>query len=59
LGKDDIGRLILDGRVVTVRLRKAIAALWPEVPVQRCTVHKHCNLLAHAPKTLHNEVSRL
>ena len=32
-------------------LEKAIAALWNDVPVQRCTVHKHRNLLAHAPKT--------
>ena len=27
------------------------------VPVQRCTVHKHRNLLAHAPDRLHEEVS--
>ncbi len=38
-------------------LEKALAALWPEVPVQRCTVHKHRNLLAHAPKRLHEEIS--
>src|SRR5260221_11056434 len=25
--------------------------------VQRCTVHKHRNLLAHAPKKLHDEIS--
>ena len=30
-------------------LEKALAALWSDVPVQRCTVHKHRNLLAHAP----------
>src|SRR3954468_15513362 len=30
-------------------LEKALAALWPDVPAQRCTVHKHRNLLAHAP----------
>jgi len=35
---------------------KALAALWPEVPVQRCTVHKQRNLLAHAPKRLHDEI---
>jgi putative transposase len=29
-------------------LDKALAALWPDAPVQRCTVHKHRNLLAHA-----------
>ncbi len=34
-------------------LDRALAALWPDVPVQRCTVHKHRNLLAHAPDALH------
>ena len=38
-------------------LDKALAALWPDAPVQRCTVHKHRNLLAHAPERLHEEVS--
>jgi putative transposase len=38
-------------------LEKALAALWPSVPTQRCTVHKHRNLLAHAPKRLHEELS--
>jgi putative transposase len=38
-------------------LEAALAALWPTVPVQRCTVHKHRNLLAHAPKRLHDEIS--
>ena len=38
-------------------LDAALAALWPDVPVQRCTVHKHRNLLAHAPERLHEEVS--
>jgi putative transposase len=38
-------------------LEKALAALWPDVPAQRCTVHKHRNLLAHAPDRLHDEVS--
>src|SRR5205807_4159849 len=27
------------------------------VPVQRCTVHKHRNLLAHAPERLHEEIT--
>jgi transposase-like protein len=27
-----------------------------DVPTQRCTVHKHRNLLAHAPPRLHDEV---
>jgi putative transposase len=38
-------------------LDKALAALWPNAPVQRCTVHKHRNLLAHAPDRLHEEIS--
>jgi putative transposase len=38
-------------------LDKALAALWPNTPVQRCTVHKHRNLLAHAPDRLHEEIS--
>ena len=40
------GFLIVDG---AAGLERALAALWPEVPTQRCTVHKHRNLLAHAP----------
>jgi transposase-like protein len=46
--------LIVDG---AAGLEKALTALWPEVPTQRCTVHKHRNLLAHAPEALHEEVS--
>ena len=38
-------------------LEKALAALWSDVPVQRCTVHKHRNLLAHAPERLQEEIS--
>jgi hypothetical protein len=38
--------LIVDG---APGLDRAIAALWDGVSVQRCTVHKHRNLLAHAP----------
>ena len=38
-------------------LEAALAALWSDVPVQRCTVHKHRNLLAHAPERLHEELS--
>lgn len=37
-------------------LQAALAALWPTIPVQRCTVHKHRNLLAHAPKKMHEEI---
>src|SRR6266511_3306780 len=46
--------LIVDGGQ---GLEKAIAAVWDGVPVQRCTVHKHRNLLAHAPERLHEEVT--
>lgn len=46
--------LIIDGGK---GLDAALAALWPAVPVQRCTVHKHRNLLAHAPKKLHDELT--
>jgi putative transposase len=46
--------LIIDG---AAGLERALAALWPGVPAQRCTVHKHRNLLAHAPDALHEEVS--
>jgi transposase-like protein len=38
-------------------LERALAALWPDVPAQRCTVHKHRNLLAHAPDALHDEIT--
>jgi len=48
------GFLITDGGA---GLERALAALWPDVPAQRCTVHKHRNLLAHAPDALHEEVS--
>ena len=46
--------LIMDG---AAGLERALAALWPAVPAQRCTVHKHRNLLAHAPEKLHEEVT--
>ena len=38
-------------------LEKALTALWPDMVVQRGTVHKHRNLLAHAPERLHEEIS--
>jgi putative transposase len=38
-------------------LERALAAPWPGMPAQRCTVHKHRNLLAHAPDRLHEEIS--
>jgi putative transposase len=37
-------------------LEAALASLWDDVPVQRCTVHKERNLLGHAPKHLHDEI---
>jgi putative transposase len=37
-------------------LEAALASLWADVPVQRCTVHKERNLLGHAPKHLHDEI---
>ena len=46
--------LVIDG---AAGLEKALAALWPAVPTQRCTVHKHRNLLAHAPEALHEDIS--
>jgi putative transposase len=46
--------LIVDGGS---GLEQALAAIWGDVPTQRCTVHKHRNLLAHAPQRLHEEVS--
>ena len=46
--------LITDGGA---GLERALAALWSDVPAQRCSVHKHRNLLAHAPDALHEEVS--
>src|SRR3974390_2440586 len=47
-------RTVVDG---AAGLENAIAAVWDGVPVQRCTVHKHRNLLAHAPERLHDEIS--
>lgn len=46
--------LIVDGGT---GLEQALATLWGDVPTQRCTVHKHRNLLAHAPQRLRDEVS--
>jgi putative transposase len=45
--------LIVDGGS---SLEAALAAIWSDVPTQRCTVHKERNLLAHAPKRLHDEI---
>ena len=51
LGKPEL--VIVDGGK---GLEAALAAVWDDVPVQRCAVHKERNLLAHAPKHLHEEV---
>ena len=46
--------LLVDG---APGLEKALAAIWDGVPTQRCTVHKHRNLLAHAPERMHDEIT--
>ena len=46
--------LIVDGGS---GLDAALAAIWNDVPTQRCTVHKHRNLLAHAPERLRDEIT--
>src|SRR6188472_232477 len=56
LADDDIVRLILDGTDGGKGLEAALASLWDDVPVQRCSVHKERNLLAHAPQHLHDEI---
>jgi len=39
-------------------LEVALVALQSEyLPVQRCTIHKHRNLLGHAPKHMHDELA--
>jgi putative transposase len=45
--------LIVDG---APGLEKAIAVVCDGALVQRCTVHKHRNLLAHAPERMHEEI---
>ena len=51
LGKPEL--VIVDGGK---GLEAALARLWSDIPVQRCTVHKERNLLCHAPKQLHDEI---
>jgi putative transposase len=46
--------LIVDGGT---GLDAALAAIWNDVPTQRCSVHKHRNLLANAPERLHDEIT--
>ena len=38
-------------------LEKALTSLWADLPLQRCTVHKLRNLIAHAPKKLAEEIA--
>ena len=38
-------------------LEKALASLWADLPIQRCTVHKLRNLIAHAPKKFAEEIA--
>jgi transposase-like protein len=47
--------LVVDGGT---GLEQALAAHWGDVPTQRCTVHKHRNVLAHAPPTRSNGSTR-
>jgi transposase-like protein len=38
-------------------LEAALVALWgDDLPIRRCTVHRHRNLPAHAPKHMHEEL---
>ena len=45
--------VIVDG---APELEAALVALWGDVLIQRCTVHKHRNLRGHAPKSMHDEL---
>jgi len=47
--------LITDG---AAGLEKALVALWPAVPAQRCTVHKARNIAERLPKALRAPVRR-
>jgi len=38
-------------------LEKALVSLWSDLAIQRCTVHKLRNLIAHAPKRLAEEIA--
>ena len=54
---DLVNRGLKTPELVIVGLEKALTALWSDMPAQRCTVHKHRNLLVHAPARLHEEIS--
>jgi transposase-like protein len=57
---DLVARALVKPELVVVDggkgLEAALASLRNDVPVQRCTVHKERNLLAHAPQHLHDEI---
>lgn len=44
---------VIDGNA---GLERSLHELWPNLPIQRCTVHKLWNLLGHAPKAAQTEV---
>jgi len=47
--------VIIDG---APGLEAALVQLWGnDLPIQRCTVHKHRNLIGHAPSHLHDELT--
>lgn len=39
--------------------KAALAGMWNEVPVQRCTVQKERNLVAHAPKRMAEGIKKV
>lgn len=39
-------------------LLRAISDIWPEVPRQRCTIHRIWNVLARVPKKRHEEIKK-
>lgn len=49
------GLVISDGNPGLLR---ALSEVWPEVPRQRCVVHRMRNVLARVPKRWHGEVKR-
>ena len=59
---DDLVRRGLKGPALAIvdgapGVEAALASLWSDLLVQRCTVHKLRNLIAHAPRRLAEEVS--
>ena len=53
-----VARLVgIDGGVVSGVFNLESSPPRDGVPVQRCTVHKHRNLFAHAPERLHDEIT--